>query len=196
MVALTGALLVAVPGAASARSVHHRDARGDVATVVGEDIQFVPAPGEVNGDILRTRLRHTSTRVRVRIKFLDLHKADFVSYDVFLRLTTNEGVARWITLHFSEQWWRGSAWMTRDQPYGARVRCAVHKRVDDAKNVVVLGFPRTCLKRPRWLRIGIQSSANLQDRDPSNFSDDAFRNGPMDGRSLPKLSRRLYRGRP
>ena len=81
MAAMVGGLLVAVPGAASAKSVHHRDARGDVTTVVGEDFQYVPALGEANGDILSARLRHTSSRVRARIEFLDLHKAEIVGIE-------------------------------------------------------------------------------------------------------------------
>ena len=193
--ALAGATLIALPAAAPARSLDHKDARGDVTTIFGPSFDFIPAPGQVNGDVLRTRFRHTNSRVRIRMRFLDLHKADDVRYQVRVTVRTNEGVAREIDLNFNPSYWQGKTKMIRLQPYGEKVRCPIHSSVDDAKNVVIIGFPRTCLKRPRWIRIGAIGQADLREGASNNFLDDALKKGGVHEYNGPALSPRLYRGR-
>ncbi len=180
--ALAGATLVMLPAAAPARSLVHTDPRGDVTTIFGPSFDFIPAPGQVNGDVLRTRFSHTTNRVRVRMKFLDLHKADDVRYNIRVAVRTNEGVRREVRLDFTPSYWQGHAKMTRItrlEPLGEKVRCPIYSSVNDTKNVVVIGFPRTCLKGPRWIRIGAIGEATLREGASNNFLDDVLKSGTI-----------------
>ena len=193
--ALTVAVLVVSPAAAPARTFDHADARGDVTAVVGPGFDYVPAPSQVNGDVLGVRFQHTATRVRVRMTFRDLHKADDVKYLVHVDVRTSKGVRRGITFNFSKAHWGPGALMSTVVPDSHGVRCAVRATVDDRTNVVVIGFPRTCLKRPRWIRMSAEGSTILdQPTEPSYFIDDALKRGHVDDRTPAKLSPRLYRG--
>ena len=193
--AVAGAALVAVPEAVSARYLDHTDARGDVTAVVGPGFELIPAPGQVNGDVLGVRFQHTATRARVRMKFRDLHKADDVKYLVHVEVRTSKGLVRGINFSFSKAHWGPGAVMSTVLPDSHGVRCAVRATVDDLTNVVVIGFPRTCLKRPRWIRMSAVGSTILdQPTEPSYFIDDALRRGLVDDRTSATLSPRLYRG--
>lgn len=195
--ALAGGVLVASPAGSSARSLDHTDARGDVTTIFGESFEYIAAPGEVKSDVLRTRFQHTTSRVRVRMKFLDVHKDDDIRYHVRVAVRTNEGLRRTVRLDFNPDYWQGHAKMLVLLPRTGeerKVRCAIHTSVNDTTNVVVIGFPRACLSRPRWIRIGAISGADVPEGATNNFLDDVLKNGTIDYRSSTTLTHRLYQG--
>ena len=158
---------------------------------------ITPAPHQVNADIISSRFRHSSKRIRMRVTFTDLRRHGDVRTGVRMFIRTNEGIGPEICFLF---------WGHRP-PFacGACIRragsssCAIHRSVDYRNNIVVLGFPRRCISSPRWVRIGVFGVAWLNDRDKSFLLDDAQRDGshepiPLDVTLSARISPRLGRG--
>ena len=98
LLALVAAVSIgALPSAAHAERVVHKDAHGDVTyqtydpdtDTSGESVD----PTVKAGDILRTVVRHKTDKVFVAIDFADLRRSDATGGH-FLRLVTNEGLKR------------------------------------------------------------------------------------------------------
>lgn len=186
-VLLLAGALVATPTAAQARSFDRPDARHDVAKINGRDGAVTAAPGRVNGDIRRTVFRHKTNRVRIRIGFAELQRSFPVAV-VFAGVLTNEGVRRVAAIEIERPRWGGRAYMlNRDED---RVRCAMHHSIDYRHNVVIIGFPRSCVSQPRWVRI-FATVYTVQRND--EFFDHALV-GAQDEESDPPYSARLNRG--
>lgn len=184
---LTG-LVVAPAGAASAQSLLDTDQQSDVRSFTGDSKTSVAEPAETNGDILSTRFTHGKYRIGVRMQFADLQKSGLVRGE-YLRIVTNEGLRREVSLIAAPGFWGGKAEM--DTPGGKRVRCAVRHSVDYTHHVVTLGFPRSCVSNPRWVRLGLGSvRAETQD---TFYLDDALIDGNVNPDTV-RLSTRLKRG--
>jgi hypothetical protein len=186
--ALAAGLTVAAAGPAAAQNLTHVDQRGDVRSFDMQTEEEAPAPTMKNGDIVRTVLQHRQHRIAVRIKFADLTRAGFRGDGI--RIVTNDGVRREVTAFAFPGMWRGEAEMTR--PNGQSVECDVKVSMDYDKNVVAMSFPRTCVKDPRWVRIGVMSFW-MNMKTEKAFVDDAQRDGRFNENG-PKLSPRLKRG--
>ncbi len=156
--AVAAGMTVASVGPAAAQTVTVNDARGDVLryTMVDENTEpeAAAAPGVTNGDVVRTTIAHTATRVAVRVKFADLKRTGELRGD-FLSLRTNEGVRREVSLMAGPGMWRGQVEMTR--PNGRPVRYAVRHQINYDTNVVRVSFPRRCVSAPRWVQLGLGS---------------------------------------
>ena len=175
----------AVP--ATAQSLAHVDQRGDLQSFEGESEVPTPAPATRNGDILRTTFNHRVHRITVRAKFADLRRVGFRGDGI--RIVTNEGVRREVSVFAYAGAWRGESEMTR--PNGEPVECAVTHKIDYDTNVVTVGFPRSCVSDPRWVRLGLGSFwANSGGRV---FADDAQIDGRINQETV-RLSPRLRRG--
>ena len=196
--ALLAGLLVAAPTPAQAESQVSLDPRSDmmwVHTPPDDDNDSTPphvlhwAPQQTNRDIVRSRIRHTSSRVQLRITFADLRRTGaFNQYDVYL--VTNEGVERWVTIFTGPGRWAGEFYT---EGYPRNTRCALHRAVDYAANVVVIGFPRRCVGHPRWIRVATGTSGG-GDQEEDYFYDDALRRGldplrPDQWRLSPRVGR-------
>lgn len=187
VLALAGAL-VATPVSAEAGSRTHQDPRGDMVTGASE-----PAPDQVNGDILSVRMRHTRTRVRVRIKLAELVRGATILNTTNVGVVTNEGVRRYVNSVAWAGHWAGEVHMQQD---GTPVRCSIHHTNNYVKNVVVIGFSRRCVSRPRWVRISSTganafSSGGGMGIDPIHL-DDGLR--PGNGAGIGVFSPRIRRG--
>ena len=71
-----------------------------------------------------------------------------------------------------------------------RVRCAMHHSIDYRHNVVIIGSPRACASRPRWVRI-FATVYTVHRND--EFFDHALVGAP-DEESDPPYSPRINRG--
>jgi hypothetical protein len=185
--AVAAGLTLAAAGPAAAQNLTHLDQRGDVRSFDMQTEEEALAPKMKNGDIVRTVLQHRQHRIAVRIKFVDLTRAGFRG-DV-IRVVTNAGVRREVSTMAGPGMWRGEAEMMR--PNGQSVECDIKLGMDYDKNVVTLSFPRTCVKDPRWVRIGV-ASFWLQMKTEKAYVDDAQRDGKFNENI--KLSPRLKRG--
>ncbi len=187
--AITAGLALSTAGAASAANLAVDDARGDVLAYDGSsetEADGTPAPGVRNGDVLRTTFQHRDRRIAIRMKYADLRRRG----DVFaheMRIVTNDS-KRWdVVVYAAPQMWRGQAEMARGN--GNPVECKIAHRIDYDTDVLVVSFPRTCVGKPRWVRIG----AGGWWMDGSQFyMDDAQRPGRV-FENL-RLSTRIRRG--
>jgi hypothetical protein len=185
--ALAAGLTVAAAGPAAAQNLTHVDQRGDVRSFSMQTEEEAPAPNVKNGDIVRTVLQHRQHRIAVRIKFADLRRVGFRG-DV-IRIVTNDGVRRNVETFAAPGAYRGEAEMMR--PNGDPVECDIKLGMDYDKDVVTVSFPRTCVKDPRWVRMGVVSFW-VQMNTEKVYADDAQRDGRMNENI--KLSPRLKRG--
>ena len=186
--AVAAGLALGTAGTAAAAELTVKDARGDMSKFDMTTETTTPAPGVKNGDALRTVFRHNDGRISVRVKFTDLARIGQVNMHG-LRVVTNEGVRRDVTVYAGKNMWGGQAEMSR--PNGTPVDCNIAHKIDYATNVVTLSFPRTCVSNPRWVRLGF-GSVWVKSADTA-YGDDAQISGSLNENNL-KLSGRIRRG--
>ncbi len=194
---LTGALSAA-PATANARSVTLPDPRGDMAWIhTGPDDDddatpphvLFPAPEQSHRDIISTRIRHTTSRVQVRITFAELRREDtYNEYDV--TVVTNEGFFREVAVYAGPGRWAGEAYTSA---YPRDIRCRLYRSLDYDSNVLVIGFARRCVSYPRWVRVAAGTSGG-GDEENDYFYDDSQRRGldrlrPDTWRLSPRVAR-------
>jgi hypothetical protein len=187
-VALAAGLAVGTAGTAAAQTLTDVDQRGDVQSFTMESEEPAPAPTVANGDVVRTVFNHAERRVSVRVTYADLLRIGQFRSDS-LRLVTNEGVRREVSVFAGPGMWRGQADMVR--PSGRPVDCDVAHKIDYDRNVVTVSFPRSCVSNPRWVRLGM--GAVWMDGESRAYADDAQIDGRINPENL-KLSPRLRRG--
>lgn len=197
--ALAGVLsalsVVMVAPAAHAQDRLISDPAGDVSSWRPDDV-WSPAPTRWFGDVVSTRLRHTDYRVWIRFRFADLAQVDGEELAINLRVKTDEGLRRLVSVQTGPGWWDGrDAWMAKAS--GREIECAgLISRFDYDRDVVRFGIPRGCLSNPAW----VQVKANVQTRTwggeggSDYYVDDPFLAVPV--KSFPsdqQWSPRIYR---
>ena len=191
------------PTEVQARSVTDSDPRGDLVNIwaLSYDEGGVPetSPRQAKGDIVSVRLRHRTNRIRVRVTFAELRRAGTTGFFGVLGVRTNEGIRRQVWFSTSREFnWKQETYMQR--PSGMTVRCPIHHTLDSVNDMLVLGIPRACVSRPRWVQMSFHShlSVELVEDKGRSYKDDALRDGlRADDSQFPtryKLSPRIYRG--
>jgi hypothetical protein len=193
---LLGGIMGLLPGPAYGQSVDRPDPRGDVSRVDPDTEDTTAAPARTNGDIIRTVFRHKAQRIRIRVGFADLRRS-FGALYITAFVNTNEGRHREAVIavdRAENDPWRGISWLDNGDEV---VRCWVHHSLDYEHNVAIIGIPRSCLSRPRWVRIGANARIWPPDQHPApnyRYEDNALqRNGDRD-LVEPPYSARLFRG--
>lgn len=187
-VALSAGLAVGTAGTAAAQTLTDVDQRGDVQSFTMESEEPTAAPTVTNGDVLRTVFNHAERRVSLRITYADLRRVGQFRSDS-VRVVTDEGARREVSVFAGPGTWRGQADMVR--PSGRPVDCDVAHKIDYDRNVVTISFPRTCVGNPLWVRLGM--GAVWMDGESRAYADDAQIDGRINPETL-KLSPRLRRG--
>lgn len=187
-VAIAAGLAVGTAGTAAAQTLTDVDQRGDVQSFTMESEEPAPAPTVANGDVLRTVFNHAERRVSVRVKYADLRRIGQFRNDG-IKVVTNEGVRREVSVFAGQGMWRGQADMVR--PNGRPVDCDIAHKIDYDRNLVTISFPRSCVSNPRWVRLGM--GAVWMDGENRAYADDAQIDGRINPENL-KLSPRLRRG--
>ena len=195
--------LAAVPTAAQARYSTHVDARGDVFRFDRVRERVVPLPNRADGDVIGTRLRHTDTRVQIRVRFAELRRPTPQPLSgewVDVRIVTNEGVRRLVQVVTNPRHRARAATMYRLFDYTEKVRCPIYRSSDYVHNVVTVGFPRACLSWPRWVRFNLEA-LSYDENYESLRRDDGLAKGEYDKLAFPDMflvplvfSSRVYRG--
>jgi hypothetical protein len=149
----------------------------------------------VHSDVVKTRFWHTRTRIRARIRFVDLERPknndpDTPLYStIHVYVATSQGKGQEVFMELLPR--RVSAHL---YAHGAiePTNCVISDRVDYRSDVVLIDFPRTCVHDPQWVRLGVISTAEL----PGELCiDDALDDGYAYGTrhpNRPRLSARLY----
>ena len=186
--AVAAGLALGTAGTAAAAELTVNDARGDVQAFDMTTDEPSAAPAVKNGDITRTVFRHNDRRISVRGKFADLaRKGDMNGFVV--RIVTNEGVRRDVTVFAAPNMWGGQATMAR--PSGQEVTCDVDHKIAYDTNVLTVSFPRSCVSDPRWVRLGF-GSVRMESAANQYYGDDAQISGHLNANF--KLSGRIRRG--
>jgi hypothetical protein len=154
VVALCGVLLVSAPGSAGAEVVRHRDAVGDVARSPVGTNAYLPAPTQVQGDIVSIRVSFARRAVWIRYRLQDL--ATTGNGNFHLVGLSSDRRDRSIEIDAFPGHWEGRAVVT--DPRGQVVACLVTHHIDYDRNRVGLRVPRSCLGKATWVRVGVRTT--------------------------------------
>lgn len=172
-----------VPTAAHADRYIHVDATQDVVKYVGETV--TPAPEQADGDIAYTKVRHRAHSVVLTIRYRELNPGNYKVHYFAIRTAK---MRRFVSLVSIPGHSAGKVLMTTAKD--KKVRCHVTRKIDYTANSATVWVPRSCLGKPRWVKVGIAAL----DSDTSNLStayiDDARTTGNF---SSPAWSPRVYR---
>ncbi|MDP3891553.1 hypothetical protein [Nocardioides sp.] len=138
-----------VPTAAHAGKSVHRDAVGDVASFTDGDESFTTVPGQKVGDVVRSTGKHKGKRVSFSVKMRALPKTKH-PHGVVTRIVTNKKT------YFADMsrvpGLGNDVFLTRN---GKLIDCVGLRQKRSAKrNTLTVSVPRSCLGKPRWVRLG------------------------------------------
>lgn len=176
---LAAAAALTIPALAMpalAQTIDDTDTVGDMVVVTFDDKSgsLVPAPERTLNDVSRTRLRHGTRRVGIKVDYADLKRKAGETQILTVDMVTDEGVRRHLQLGARSQHWSGKTVMYN----GAwrPVKCSVEHSIDYEANIVKLSFPRRCASNPRWVRFRVGSWVEF---DEGLYIDDALRDRPL-----------------
>lgn len=172
---IAAATLSLLPATAHAQTEAVTDSKKDVVTY--SETGSEPAPSVEKADITRARVAHTRGRIVLTTKVR--------------RLAARDWVAGWEietpTRRYSASHMRMTGfWMTDlSTRSGNEVACKrMTVDVDRDRDRVRLSIPRTCLKDPRWVRVGIGFLTFDGDDFEQMHVDDARLDGTIRERGL------------
>jgi len=148
------AVLAGTPGAAVAGTLTRRDPVGDVARSPIGTSSYAPAPTQVQGDIVATRVVHARRAIWVQVRLRELTTA--TNGNFHLIAIRSRWRLRTVEIDALPGHWEGRS-VTTDAR-GRAVACAVTYRIDYDRNRVMLRMPRSCLGRPPWVQVAVRST--------------------------------------
>ncbi len=161
------AALVALSSAtpAVARDYVHTDGSGDMWTAQNAD-PYVQSPGQVEGDITRVQMRHTRSHVQL---FMTVREAKRETLNTFFYFTLQNGRKKLTQVnvgtyrHFGKP---DGALTIEDSRYRNK-KCRGLKgfKINWETNTVAITIPRTCVGRPKLLRVKPYLSLNYDTLD-------------------------------
>jgi hypothetical protein len=154
LVASTLAAVLLPAGVAAAASVSIDDATGDTYAAKYDEstdtTDYEPAGSQVNVDLDEVVVRHTARKVIATATYVDLKRTDN-RFMYLLRLRTNEGLKRDVTVETLMSSWKGSVMFGK--PNGDEVKCTgIDHAIDYVANTVTVSVPRRCLSNPRYVQ--------------------------------------------
>lgn len=183
VLALAVAVLLSSAGVASAQNWSFADPKGDVVTITSDDETPVPAPNRRAGDVWRTSVSHTATKVVVRVTMQAIPTRDWSAFATIRTPRTSFDLAQ---VKIGD--YRGLS-LTKTNGSGADVRCRdKSSRIDGT--ALVLTVARSCIGRPATVRVGVGVAVYDEDLEIIH-ADDALRRGiGLDALRLSPLIRR------
>lgn len=174
LVVAAAALLPLVPSAAHADKYVYADPSGDVLKLVDPQVGTTePAPGRVEGDIVRSSVRHKARRVLVTMRFQELTRegiGQLFGYGIRTAKMT-----RYVTVDTGPGHWGGKVTVTK--PNGKKVRCNVTRTIDYASNTAAVSVPRACIGKPRWVKASMREGSFVSESEI--YFDDALISGKL-----------------
>ncbi len=187
-------LLLGTAGLASAQNWSGGDASGDVLRVTGENSLLavvqpegrIAEPGRVRGDVLRTSISHTRTRVVIRITLRAIPSGDWMGMTTIRTPSTSYDLFH---MRFDRRSWTS---LTKTHGNGRELPCrAKSSRIDG--RALILSVSRACLGKPRVVRVGAGVAAVAAGVRLA-YVDDSLRRGAYSDIAHLQLSPRLRRG--
>ncbi|WP_154402669.1 hypothetical protein [Nocardioides speluncae] len=187
---VTLGLTAGVAPSAYAEKLVRDDARRDVVRAIesdaGETLQ--PAPRAADPDILRVAVDHRTTALLIRTKYAALDRRVVRTDALEIRTSAGKRFEALTFVHKRGQWQGRTAIGTGS----AGVDCpGLRHRFDYEANVATWTIPRSCIGRPRWVRVGVGTGRGTW--DGPFFIDDAFRKGIASYNENLVLSRRIWK---
>jgi hypothetical protein len=160
------------------------DGRGDVWTVSGNSEEFTKTRF-ASSDVTRVVVRHGHYAVRIRMRFADLRKIGYQAYeatvftprrgDDLATVGTGPGARQG-----TRQWDAGES----------RCRGFTHT-INYDTNLVTMRIPRSCLGRPRWVKVIVDNFAMIGENESSARF---YADNPHNHQESPfTYTKRLYR---
>jgi hypothetical protein len=167
-VVVLGVLLLAtgLAGPAQAERYIHRDPSRDVRRIglfTTDSDGFVRAPNRRQADFVKVKMWHQVRTVRVVGKFRRLAPVGGGVLQI-VTIRTPDGTERSFSLFAGPGAWKGA---DDDQP---GTSCVVGHHVSFERDRLSMRISRSCLGRPRWVRVGVGVISMGRD---SLFADDA-----------------------
>lgn len=182
---VTLAVLLAWPAAAVAEVRAWRDAAGDVAQSRVGSNAYAPAPAQVQGDIVRTRVAHAKRAIWVQVRFRELTTT--TNGNFHLVTIRSDRRTRSIEIDAFPAHWEGTSTVRNQR--GVTVPCPVTHRLDYDRNRLMLRIPRSCVgARSHWVRVGVRSTVA---GTTYAYADDARATGTVG--PTPRYGPRVYR---
>jgi hypothetical protein len=178
------ALVSLMPTAAHADKYVHTDATGDVVSF-STGASDAAAPEQVNGDVVRSSVRHRARKVVLTMRYRDLNGSGYTVH--FYAIHTSK-MTRHVSLVTFPGHHSGKVVMTNKA--GTPVHCRVTRNIDYTANTATVGIPRSCLGRPRWVKVGMAMITSPTQKFSTGFADDAGTDGDFNS---PAWSPRVYR---
>jgi hypothetical protein len=150
----TAVAAVLAPTAAQAKTYTSTDAANDVVVVTLPSGSTSPAADRAEGDIVSSVVKHKSRAV-----ILSMH---------FQELTPGQTALHWYGIKtgkmtrivlFQTDAAHPSGQAALFNPKAKRVRCRVGYSVDYTANTASVKVPRSCLGKPRWVRVAMQEGS-------------------------------------
>lgn len=162
--------LCAPAAGAQAQTWTHTDSAGDVAVVINSRSQ--PAPNQRVPDIRRVVARHTTTQVVVRFGM----RSSMPQGNWFVAIGVWTGAHPYSIYMWGKGNDRTSVRLEEDGPGGrGAISCrGMRVNIDRTGTQVAAIVPRTCLGRPRRVRVAIWVDALIRGR---TYVDDGLRRG-------------------
>jgi hypothetical protein len=163
-----------------------QDGTGDVWTISGDSEEFTKTTF-ASADVTRAVVRHGHSAVRIRMRFADLRRVGYQAYDATVftprrgdyLVTVGSGPGARRGTH---QWKAGES----------RCRGLTHT-IDYDSNLVTMRIPRSCLGRPRWVKVRLENFTSIGDDESSATF---YADNPHNHEESPfTYTRRLYRAR-
>jgi hypothetical protein len=150
---VAAATVVLLPVAASAASLSIDDATGDTFLAKYDESTdtstYEPSGSQVNVDLDEVVVRHTARKVTATARYADLKRND-KQFMYLLRLRTDEGLKRDVTVDTLFSGWNGAVDLTK--PNGDPVKCrGLDLAIDYAADTLTVKVPRSCLSNPRYV---------------------------------------------
>lgn len=185
------ALAVLVPAPAMAGSYTAPDNTGDVWKTVDTPHSWNESvdPTHSDGDISSSTVRYVRRTVTVSVQHAALSApAGDGALLEYVRLRTNRGVREFGVVIDARH-------PNGRNVFGARKKCrGTRAAVDYDTSTVTLSVSRRCLRFPRWVRMGAQTSAfSGDDTSFTSYADDALSSDTEESPSDPVLGPKVYR---
>ena len=182
VLALAVAVLLSSAGVASAQNWSLADPKGDVVTFTGDDDVPVPAPNRRAGDVWRTSVSHTATKVVIRVTMQAVPTRDWMAFAQIRTPRTSFDLMQIKVDGF------GGLSFTKTNGNGNEIRCrGKSSRIDGT--ALVFTVPRGCLGNPATVRVGVGVAVFDEDMEIIH-ADDALRRGIGESLRLSPLVRR------
>lgn len=187
-------LLLGSAGLAAAQNWSGGDAGGDVLRVTGDSSLAavvqpegrIAEPSRVRGDVVRTSVSHTRTRVVIRITMRAIPSGDWIGMTTIRTPATSYDLFH---MRFDRRTWTS---LTKTHGNGRELPCrAKSSRVDG--RTLILSVSRACLGKPRVVRVGAGVAAVAVGVRLA-YVDDAGRRGAYTDIAHLQLGPRLRRG--